>query len=198
MPEPRSPTTEELPKMPSAFQEEVQQGVDLKQSAEPVERVVLPTAEDIKEEKTHNELIDGVESYDKTQLTHCQPEVRNSLPTKDDIVQERTHNEVIDGVNEFNKDRLSHIETTEENVLPTADDIKVEKKLDDDWRSLHEGVEKFQKDALKPTKTAEHFIVPKDELARNRVKDLAAKFDHNKLKKTETKETTSVAVIDKA
>lgn len=185
--------------MPTEFQEEVAKGVKLTHSVDTEEKNLLPTAEDVQQAKTEEELREGIESFDKDQLSHCEPEIKSTLPTKEVIETEKifsSRDEVIGKVESFNTDRLSHVEPKEDNSLPTIEHIRVEQKQQEEWKSLHEGVEKFERKNLQPTKTEEKFIMPQDEIARNKVRDLAAKFDHNKLKKAETKETHSVAVIN--
>uniref|UniRef100_A0A914UWU1 Uncharacterized protein n=1 Tax=Plectus sambesii TaxID=2011161 RepID=A0A914UWU1_9BILA len=64
-----SPKLEELPKIPDALAEEVTGQHDLKH-VETDEKVVLPSAEDVAQEKQHDEFVHGIEHFDTTQLKH--------------------------------------------------------------------------------------------------------------------------------
>ena len=70
-----APTVKDLPKMDETIQQEVAKEHNLKH-VETAEKVVLPTADDVKQEKTHQGLIQGVEGFTPEKLkklTHENP-----------------------------------------------------------------------------------------------------------------------------
>ena len=62
-----APTVKDLPKMDETIQQEVAKEHNLKH-VETAEKVVLPTADDVKQEKTHQGLIQGVEGFTPEKL----------------------------------------------------------------------------------------------------------------------------------
>jgi hypothetical protein len=77
MAEPQSPTIEQLPKMPSGMQTEVAQRAGLKH-VETTEKNVLPSKEDMEEEKKHENLKKGIQEFDKNhQLRHVEAEEKS-------------------------------------------------------------------------------------------------------------------------
>ena len=62
-----APSVKDLPKMDETIQQEVAKEHNLKH-VETTEKVVLPTADDVKQEKTHQGLIQGVEGFTPEKL----------------------------------------------------------------------------------------------------------------------------------
>ena len=84
-----SPAKEELPKIASDLKSELEQEHELNH-AETVEKVVLPSKEDVAVEKTHQELVKGIETFDPNEsLKHAETVEKNALPTKEVIEQEK-------------------------------------------------------------------------------------------------------------
>ncbi|CAG0895581.1 unnamed protein product [Darwinula stevensoni] len=124
-----SPKLEDLPKVDPSLKSELTtfESSQLKH-AETQEKVVLPTQEDITQEKTHDAVLKGVEEFDRHQLKHQVPQEKNPLPDKDVIEQERGQVKLMEGIEGFDPAQLKHAETQEKNPLPTKEDIEQEKK----------------------------------------------------------------------
>ena len=70
----QSPSLEQLPKMPSGMQTEVAQRAGLKH-VETHEKNVLPTKQDLEEERKHEDFKRGIQQFDKDQqLRHVEAE----------------------------------------------------------------------------------------------------------------------------
>ncbi|KPJ05118.1 hypothetical protein RR46_03955 [Papilio xuthus] len=78
-------------------------------------------------EKAHQNLLDGVEHFDKTQMKHTTTEEKNPLPPKEAIEAEKEKNKFLNGIENFDPAKLKHTETCEKNPLPTKDIIEQEK-----------------------------------------------------------------------
>ena len=104
------------------------------------EKVVLPTAEDVKAEKTHQGLIQGVENFSTDQLKAAKTrEPATGLDCKLSMIwrkqtlfvvtyffvlvmkNEMAHNKSLEGVSSFDKNNLKNVETQEKNPLPNAE-----------------------------------------------------------------------------
>lgn len=84
-----SPAKEELPKIATDIKSELEAEHKLA-PVETVEKVVLPSAEDITTEKTHNELVKGIETFDaEKSLTPTETVEKNALPTQEVIEAEK-------------------------------------------------------------------------------------------------------------
>jgi len=84
-----SPSKEELPKIAVDLKSEIENEHKLK-PAETEEKVVLPSKEEIEQEKTHQELVKGIESFNPdASLKHAETQEKNPLPTKEIIEQEK-------------------------------------------------------------------------------------------------------------
>jgi len=84
-----SPSKEELPKIAVDLKSEIEKEHELK-PAETEEKVVLPSKEEIQQERTHQELVKGIESFNPdASLKHAETQEKNPLPTKEIIEQEK-------------------------------------------------------------------------------------------------------------
>lgn len=73
MAESKSPSLDKLPKMSSGMQTEVAQRAGLKH-VETQEKNVLPSKEDLEEERKHEDFKRGIQEFDKSQLEHVEAE----------------------------------------------------------------------------------------------------------------------------
>ena len=80
---------EELPKIDVSIKAELEADRSLKH-VETEEKNVLPSAEQIDQEKTQQELLKNIESFPKQQLKPAQTEEKNTLPNVTQIEQEKT------------------------------------------------------------------------------------------------------------
>jgi len=100
------------------------------------EKVVLPGAEDIKQERQHQDLLTGVETGGVGGLKHV--ETREPTNPLDLARMELTKDQVEEDIQAFDRARLTPVVTEEKQTLPSAEDIKNEaltKELD----TLEEG-----------------------------------------------------------
>lgn len=84
-----APKAEELPKLDGSIKAELEANKSLKH-VETEEKVVLPSADQIEEEKTQQEFLKNIESFPKQQLKPAQTEEKNTLPSVTQIEQEKT------------------------------------------------------------------------------------------------------------
>ncbi|CAD6187414.1 unnamed protein product [Caenorhabditis auriculariae] len=120
----------ELPKLPEEISDSlISKGKELRK-VETSEKNVLPTKEDVEEEKKHVEMITGIEKFDNSQLKTIETAEKVVLPTSEDIKAERQHLELTKNIESFTPEKLKHTETHEKNMLPSKTDIAREKTLD--------------------------------------------------------------------
>lgn len=79
----------ELPKIDGCIKAELEAVPSLKH-VETEEKNVLPSAEQIDQERTQRKLIEGIETFPKQQLKPAQTEEKNTLPSVTQIEQEKT------------------------------------------------------------------------------------------------------------
>ncbi|XP_022250070.1 thymosin beta-4-like isoform X2 [Limulus polyphemus] len=85
-----SPKKEDLPAVPSAMKDELANFDSGKMKhAHTVEKKVLPSTEEIKQEKEQQELLKGIKSYDPSKLRPTETQEKNELPTKETIALEK-------------------------------------------------------------------------------------------------------------
>jgi len=134
---------------------------ELMKKASTQEKIVLPTAEDVKQERQHTELISGLEGFDKNQgLKHTTTEEKVVLPSAEDMQQEKTQQAVLKGVETFDPKGLKHTETQEKIILPDQEAIQTEKTQ----QNLIEGIESFDQKKLKHAETQEKNSLPTKEV----------------------------------
>ncbi|KAH8025737.1 hypothetical protein HPB51_011068 [Rhipicephalus microplus] len=77
------------------------------------EKVLLPSKEDVQQEKIHNSLLEGVEQFEKTSMKHAHTQEKVCLPKKE-------------GIETFDPSKLKHAETSVKNPLPTKEGNEAE------------------------------------------------------------------------
>ncbi|XP_064481410.1 thymosin beta-like isoform X2 [Ornithodoros turicata] len=97
-----NPSKESLPKVANEIQQELTnfKQVTLKHT-ETQEKVVLPSKEDVQQEKIHNTLLHGVEHFEKQNLNHAETQEKVCLPNQQDIESEKEHKQIIEGIETF-------------------------------------------------------------------------------------------------
>uniref|UniRef100_A0A2L2Y2P4 Thymosin beta n=1 Tax=Parasteatoda tepidariorum TaxID=114398 RepID=A0A2L2Y2P4_PARTP len=79
-----SPTKEELPKVSSAFKNELEKfDAGKMKHADTKEKNPLPSKEDVLQEKQHHELLTGVSTFNKAKLKRTNTKEKIVLPTKE-------------------------------------------------------------------------------------------------------------------
>ncbi|ENN74059.1 hypothetical protein YQE_09350, partial [Dendroctonus ponderosae] len=81
----------------------------------------------VQQEKTHQNLLSGVEHFDKTTMKHAQTSEKIILPNTEVIEQEKAQSNLLSGIENFDSTKLKHAETQEKNPLPTKEVIDQEK-----------------------------------------------------------------------
>lgn len=152
-----APSVQDLPKIDSTIKEELVKDVQLKH-IEVHEKVVLPTAEDLKQEKVHESLLQGVETFSPD---HLKPTKTREPASATEVMQvELAHSTSLKEVENFDKNALKNVDTQEKNPLPDLEAIKIEKDL----LELKTGIEGFDKEKLTPTPTVEKNTLPTQEV----------------------------------
>ncbi|KAL3101876.1 hypothetical protein niasHS_003285 [Heterodera schachtii] len=116
VPETHSPTVEQLPKLPTELQSEVAQRAGLKHVTT-LEKNVLPTKEDLEEERKHESFKKGIQNFDALKLRHVETEDKCMLPSSNDIAVEKTPQLAA----EFDQSGLKHVETTVKTNIEVID-----------------------------------------------------------------------------
>ncbi|KAL3106180.1 hypothetical protein niasHT_016867 [Heterodera trifolii] len=116
VPETHSPTVEQLPKLPTELQSEVAQRAGLKHVTT-LEKNVLPTKEDLEEERKHESFKKGIHNFDAHKLRHVETEDKCMLPSSNDIAVEKTPQLAA----EFDQSGLKHVETTVKTNIEVID-----------------------------------------------------------------------------
>ena len=126
-----SSPVKDLPKIASDLKGELLKERSLKPT-EAQEKNVLPSADDVKQEKTHQNIMTG--ENDGHNLVH-----------------QIIHSWNISGIAGFNSESLKPTETVEKVVLPGSDEIKTERTI----QGVLNGVKGFDGESLKNVKTRE-------------------------------------------
>ncbi|KAF0311058.1 Thymosin beta [Amphibalanus amphitrite] len=168
---PTSPTLKDLPKVAPNVKSELEGFTpDKLKHTETQEKVVLPTKEDVEQEKQHNALLEGVEKFDAERLKKTETQEKNRLPSPDDVQQERTHQDLLSGVEHFDKHSMKAVTLAEKTHLPSTEvsqfhcpdvlltfaEIQQEKTL----QSHLDGIENFDANKLKHADTVEKNPLP--------------------------------------
>jgi len=125
---------------------------------EVTEKIVLPTAEDVKAEKTHQGLIEGVESFTPDKLKPAK--TREPASGVDVMKTEMAHSASKEAVEKFDKNNMKHVETQEKNPLPDGEAIR----LETEHNNFKAGIEGFDKDKLSKAETVEKNTLPTKEV----------------------------------
>ncbi|KAA3675099.1 uncharacterized protein DEA37_0011495 [Paragonimus westermani] len=70
-------------------------------------------------------VLNAIDKFDKSELTHVTPKEKVVLPTAETIDQERKEKQLLDEITQ--PPPLKHTETAVKNPLPTKEDIAMEK-----------------------------------------------------------------------
>eukprot|EP00095_Tigriopus_kingsejongensis_P010086 snap_masked-scaffold774_size99688-processed-gene-0.3 protein:Tk10086 transcript:snap_masked-scaffold774_size99688-processed-gene-0.3-mRNA-1 annotation:"ib isoform4" len=108
----------DLPKLQDNIKDEILSPHKLKET-HVNEKNVLPSAEDVKQEKTHQSLIQGVETFQSDKLHHVK--TREPASGADVVKTDMAHQGIVKDVSAFAKDNLKHVKTDEKNPLPNKD-----------------------------------------------------------------------------
>jgi len=152
-----APALKDLPKIEGSLKDELVKPHDLKKT-EVSEKSVLPSAEDLKQEKTHEGVLKGVEGFSKDNMTPVK--TREPLSGVEVAKNELHRQKAADAVKEFDKTQLKHAETQEKNSLPDSENIKAESE----HIKFKEGIERFEKEKLKDVETVEKNTLPTKEV----------------------------------
>jgi len=119
MAEVQSPTLKDAPKVLPDLKSQLEK-FDPKElnNVEPQEKGVLPTAEDVKEEKQHIAFVESVNCFKTEQLRKTETVEKVVLPNAEDVKLEKTQQNLRIGVESFDKTALKHTDTVEKVILP--------------------------------------------------------------------------------
>jgi len=133
------------------------------------EKNVLPTAEDMKQEKNHQGILTGIEGFTSNSLKPTETKEKVVLPGKEEIKAEKTIQGMLQGVEGFAKDSLKDVRTREP-ASPTAI-LQTELARDSSLKTVSE----FDKSNLKKAETMEKNPLPSSEA-------IAQELEHLKFK----------------
>ncbi|VVC24197.1 Hypothetical protein CINCED_3A005418 [Cinara cedri] len=159
-----SPSLKDLPKVAYDLKSQLEGfNPDNMKKADTNEKIILPTAADVKRERQHNDLIQGVNNFSVEKLKRTDTLEKVILPNAQDVAAEKTQKAItealIEGVGGFDTGKLKHTETQEKNPLPDKTVIEAEKEQ----QQLISGIENFDTKKLKPTVTEEKNPLPTKE-----------------------------------
>merc|ERR1711971_898460 len=122
------------------------------------EKQVLPSADDVKAEKTHRGLLQGVEGFtpDKLKPTKTREPESGADLMKTEIAIGSTLKEV----EKFDKTNMKNVDVQEKNPLPDKEAIRLEAE----HNAFKDGVEGLNKDNLKAAETVEKNTLPTKEV----------------------------------
>jgi len=152
-----SPAVKDLPKLDTQISQEIAKDHNLKK-VEVTEKIVLPTAEDMKAEKTHQGMIEGVESFTPDKLKPAK--TREPASGVEVMKTEMAHSASKEAVEKFDKNNMKHVETQEKNPLPDGEAIR----LETEHNNFKAGIEGFDKDKLSKAETVEKNTLPTKEV----------------------------------
>jgi len=146
----------DLPKVEASLKQAIEKPSELKH-VEVEEKIVLPSADDLKAEKTHENLQKGIEGFtpDKLKAVKTKEPATGAELMKTELATGAT----ITAVAGFDKGELKKAQTIEKNVLPDQGAIKAEKEHE----QFKTGIEGFEKAKLKETATVEKNTLPTSE-----------------------------------
>jgi len=152
-----APALKDLPKIEGSLKDELVKPHDLKKT-EVAEKTVLPSAEDLKQEKAVEGIIKGVEGFTSDKLNPVK--TREPLSGAEVAKNELDRQKAADAVKDFDKSQLKHADTQEKNSLPDSENIKAESE----HIKFKEGIETFEKEKLKDVETVEKNTLPTKEV----------------------------------
>merc|ERR1719309_698777 len=161
---------------------EVETGRDL---APVVPKEPLSGAALLKQELTHQKVLDGVSTFDKEALKHNEIDEKLVLPDKETIESEKTHVEHLKGIGEFDQSTLTPVKVSEPLTGPEV------AKQETMRTNISEELKTFDKTELKLTETVEKVGLPDvDDIntEKQHIDHLTSLETGVELKKTETRE----------
>merc|ERR1711892_696047 len=147
---------------------------------EPLSGVAL-----LKQELTHQKVLDGVSAFDKEALKHSDVDEKSVLPDKETIEIEKSHVQHLKGIGEFDHTNLTPVKVAEPLSGP---DVSKQESM---RTSISEELKIFDKTELKLTETVEKVGLPDVEAINTEKQhmDLLTSLESGvDLKKTETRE----------
>merc|ERR1711913_165410 len=158
---------------------------------DPTEKNVLPTAEDMKQEKNHQGILNGIEGFTSDSLKPTETKEKVVLPGKEEIKAEKTIQGMLQGVEGFAKDSLKDVRTREP-ASPTAI-LQTELARDSSLKTVSE----FDKSNLKKAETLEKNPLPSSEAIAQELEHLKFKagiegYDQSSLSHTTTVEKNTL------
>lgn len=133
------------------------------------EKNVLPTAEDMKAEKTQEAILTGIAGFQAESLKPTETKERSVLPGAQEIQAEKTIQGMLQGVEAFAKDSLKDVRTRE----PASPTVVMKEELARD--GALKTVSEFDKSNLKRAETQEKNPLPSTEA-------IAQELEHIKFK----------------
>merc|ERR1712130_768268 len=80
---------------------------------EAAEKNVLPSAEDVKSEKNHQNILTGIEAFKSDNLKHTETQEKIILPGAEEIQTEKNIQGLLQGVTGFENEKLKNVKTRE-------------------------------------------------------------------------------------
>merc|ERR1712064_214318 len=121
------------------------------------EKNVLPSAEDVKSEKNHQNILTGIEAFKSDNLKHTETQEKIILPGAEEIQTEKNIQGLLQGVTGFENEKLKNVKTRE----PASPSSILQTELARD--SSLTAVSDFDKNKLKKAETAEKNPLPSNE-----------------------------------
>ena len=116
-----SPAVKDLPKIDDTLKGQLLGSHNLKHQ-EAAEKNVLPSAQDIKEEKIHENVLTGITGFDQTKLKDVETKEKVVLPDSEQIQTEKTHQNLLHGVE--GGVQLKHVKTREPSTPTSTMQVK--------------------------------------------------------------------------
>jgi len=161
---------------------ELESGTELSPtvSKEPLSGIEL-----LKQELTHNQLIENVTGFDKQQLKEVESEEKSVLPDADTIQSEKSHIEHLSNIASFDQSALAKVKVAE-----PLSGVEIAKQ--ESFRtSISDELVSFDRSELKPTETVEKISLPDDDVISSEKQHqefLSGVQTGVELKKTDTRE----------
>jgi len=152
-----TPAVKDLPKIDQTLAGQIATEHKLK-NVEVTEKNVLPSAEDLKQEKTHQGLLKGVEEFTPEKLN--QVKTREPASGADVVKVEMAHDNTLKEVKDYDTNKLKDVKTVEKNTLPDTEAIKAEAE----HIKFNAGIQEFDKDKLRHSQTIEKNTLPTKEI----------------------------------
>merc|ERR1712241_1670240 len=145
------------------------------------EKNVLPSADDVKQEKDHQNIMTGITGFKSESLKPTETAEKVVLPGKEEIKTEKTIKGVLDGVKGFESEKLKNVKTKE----PASPIVvaQTEKARESSLTAVGD----FDRASLKKAETEEKNSLPSteaiaQELEHIKFKDGIEKYEKSQLK----------------